>query len=99
MASDSDCQSKMVCEIYQNKSLLGQIGARAQHGLDYLEVVQYFNLPSELLNAVDEYQVSWKKTALGRMLQHTISFKGVNIPIVTFMATIVAWDERKKVYN
>ena len=53
--SDSDCQSKSVCELVRNK---GQFESKAiDHSLGLMDVAQYFNLPDGILNALDEFQV------------------------------------------
>ena len=51
---------KVICEIYRdtdNKDL-GEIGRRAKHSLDFVDALQYLNLPDEFLTLADEYMVS-----------------------------------------
>jgi len=58
--NDIDCQMKVICEIYRdtdNKDL-GEIGRRAKHSLDFVDALQYLNLPDEFLTLADEYMVA-----------------------------------------
>ena len=58
LLNDMECQMKVICEIYQDGSNeLGEIGKRARHSLDFVDAVQYLNLPDEFLNLADEYAV------------------------------------------
>ena len=67
---------KVICEIYRdadNKDL-GEIGRRAKHSLDFVDALQYLNLPDEFLTLADEYMVSqninvWKLGQLTRILK------------------------------
>ena len=51
---------KVICEIYrdENNKDLGEIGRRAKHSLDFVDALQYLNLPDEFLTLADEYMVS-----------------------------------------
>ena len=51
---------KVICEIYRDKDNqdLGEIGRRAKHSLDFVDALQYLNLPDEFLTLADEYMVS-----------------------------------------
>ena len=50
---------KVICEIYRDDTNeLGEVGTRAKHSLDFVDAVQYLNLPDEFLNLADEYMVS-----------------------------------------
>ena len=50
---------KVICEIYRDDTNeLGEVGRRAKHSLDFVDAVQYLNLPDEFLNLADEYMVS-----------------------------------------
>ena len=50
---------KVICEIYRDDmNELGEVGRRAKHSLDFVDAVQYLNLPDEFLNLADEYMVS-----------------------------------------
>ena len=52
---------KVICEIYRDDTNeLGEVGRRAKHSLDFVDAVQYLNLPDEFLNLADEYMVSDK---------------------------------------
>ena len=52
---------KVICEIYRDDTNeLGEVGMRAKHSLDFVDAVQYLNLPDEFLNLADEYMVSDK---------------------------------------
>lgn len=55
LLGDMDCQKKAVCEVYQNAVELGEVSKRAKHSLDYLDSVQYFSMPDEVMNIVDEF--------------------------------------------
>jgi hypothetical protein len=49
---------KVICEIYRDETNeLGEIGKRAKHSLDFVDTVQYLNLPDEFMNLADEYVV------------------------------------------
>merc|ERR1712218_139006 len=58
--NDIDCQMKVICEIYRDKDNqeLGEIGRRAKHSLDFVDALQYLNLPDEFLTLADEYMVA-----------------------------------------
>lgn len=52
--TDSDCQAKSVCELVRHQS---QFDSRAlDHSIGLMDVAQYFNLPDEILNTIDEFQ-------------------------------------------
>ena len=56
--NDLECQMKVICEIYRDETNeLGEIGKRAKHSLDFVDTVQYLNLPDEFMNLADEYVV------------------------------------------
>ena len=62
-----ECQKKAICEIYQDESNeLGEFGRRAKHSLDFVDSVQYLNVPDEVLNLADEYAV--RKTFCSKIL-------------------------------
>ena len=54
---DMECQKKVICEVYQDQGTLGELSARGRHSLDYMDTVEYFNLPAALANTIDEFQV------------------------------------------
>ena len=57
---DRECQAKSVCELVRHRS---EFQSRAlDHSLGLADVVQYFNLPDEIHNALDEFQVSYLTT-------------------------------------
>jgi len=55
LVSDSECQSKAVCELSRNKGRFGSSRA-IQESLNLIDVVQYFNLPDGILEVLDEFQ-------------------------------------------
>ena len=56
--NDLECQTKVICEIYRDETNeLGELGKRAKHSLDFVDAVQYLNLPDEFVNLADEYMV------------------------------------------
>jgi len=57
--NDIECQMKVICEIYRDDTNeLGEVGRRAKHSLDFVDAVQYLNLPDEFLNLADEYMMA-----------------------------------------
>ena len=63
LVSDSECQSKAVCELSRNKGRFGSSRA-IQESLNLIDVVQYFNLPDGILEVLDEFQVKKSRTFL-----------------------------------
>ena len=67
LLNDMECQRKAICEIYQDESNeFGEFGRRAKHSLDFVDSVQYLNVPDEVLNLADEYAV--RKTFCSKIL-------------------------------
>ena len=57
MLSDLDCQRKMICEVYQDQRLLGELGVRARHSFDFLGSVHTLKLPYYIENTLEEFEV------------------------------------------
>ena len=83
---------KVICEIYRDDTNeLGEVGRRAKHSLDFVDAVQYLNLPDEFLNLADEYMVSSNLVSIqniilkGKMFQKFRIMPTLNMNVTDFL--------------